>query len=111
MAKQKKQFLDGDANAYESMKLPELKMLLDERDIPQKGNKEEMIKTLLDDDAGKYIRETIVEKDGDFYLIGIALNNSRQFIEIGKQVEKGEAKCLNRYSSNRIWYQSKQKPI
>jgi hypothetical protein len=43
--------------------------------------------------------------------VGIDLKRHADLVQIGKLVEKKEAKSLNRYSDNRIWYWSKIKLI
>lgn len=110
MAKKIKMF-DDDNVSYETLKQAQLKLLLDDRDLPTKGNKDEMVKLLQDYDSGKYVRETIVEKEGDFFRIGVALNNQKQLIELSKLVEKQEASRFNMYYSDRVWYKSRQRPI
>ena len=66
-----------------------------------------MIKHLLLDDSGKYIRETIYEKlDKDTYMIGIDPNNTPDMKLIGKMVEKNEIKYMGLYQLNRIYFES-----
>jgi hypothetical protein len=54
---------------------------------------------------------TTYEKSEGGFNVGIDIKNSPNLIQIGKLVEKKEAKSLNRYSDNRIWYWSKIKLI
>lgn len=107
----KVKILDDQNVLYETLKQAQLKMLLEDRDLPTKGNKDEMVKLLQDHDSGKYVRETIVERDGDLFKIGVAINNQKQLLEISKLIDKQEASRMNMYHSDRIWFLSKQKPI
>jgi hypothetical protein len=97
---------------YEKLRLDILQKLIDERGISCKSKKDEIIKYLKMDDEGKYIRETINEKnDKNIFLVGIDIKNQKHLIEIGNLIFKKEASRLNRYSDNRIWYKSNQKLI
>ena len=49
---------------YEKLRLDVLQKLIEERGIECKSNKTEIIKYLIMDDDGKYIRETTYEKYG-----------------------------------------------
>ncbi len=73
-----------------------------------------MAKTLKLYDEGKYVepmRETTYEKSEGGYNIGIDIRNQSDISQISKLVEKKEAKSLNRYSDNRIWYWSRGRLI
>ena len=105
-----KKLADGPID-YEKLRLDVLKNLADDRDITCKQTKEEIIKFLKLDDEDKYIRETTYVKDGDGYIIGIDIKNQKQLIEMGKLVEKREAKNLNRYASNRVHFWGPNKLI
>ena len=45
------------------------------------------------------------------YNVGIDIKDTKRHIEIGKLIEKGDARRLNRYENNRIMYWSSQKLI
>lgn len=94
---------------YNRLRLDVLKLLADERNISSNGTKDDIIKKLILDDDNKYIRDTIHEKSDNGYNIGIDLKNRQHILDISKLIEKQEAKCLNRFSDDRIWYWSPQK--
>ncbi len=96
---------------YEKLRLDVLEQLVANRGIVCKNNKTDMIRHLKLDDEGKYIKETTYEKQSNCFLVGIDLRNSKHLIEMGKLVEKKEAKSLNRYSNDIVFYWSKQKLI
>lgn len=97
---------------YEKLRLDVLKGLVDGRNIECKQTKEEMIKHLKMDDEGKYIRPVTYQKQPDnTFIVGIALNDGKSLIEIGKFVEKNIAKSMGLYCNDRIHYISKQKLI
>jgi hypothetical protein len=96
---------------YEKLRLDVLEQLVANRGIVCKNNKTDMIRHLKLDDEGKYIKETTYEKQSNGFLVGIDLRNSKHLIEMGKLVEKKEAKSLNRYSNDIVFYWSKQKLI
>ena len=96
---------------YNKLRLDVLIKLIDERGITCKSKKEEIIKYLIMDDDGKYIRDTIYLKDGKGYIVGIDVKNQKHIIEMGKLIEKKEAYRLNRFEDNRIMYWSPQKLI
>jgi hypothetical protein len=76
--------------------------------------KDEMIKVLKLDDDGKYeppMNNTVYEKCEGGFNVGIDIRNQSDLVQIGKLTEKKEAKSLNRYSDNRLWYWSKIKLI
>jgi hypothetical protein len=96
---------------YSKLRLDILQSLIDERGITCKNKKEEMVKYLIMDDEGKYIRETTYEKQGNLFLVGIDLKNAPHLIQMGKLVEKKDAYASKLYASFRIYYLSKQKLI
>ena len=96
---------------YENLRLDVLTKLIDERGISCKNKKDVIIEHLKMDDEGKYIHETIYEKSGGRFLVGIDLKNLPHLIQMGKLVEKKEASPKGLYSSNRIYYISNQKLI
>ena len=96
---------------YEKLRLDVLTKLIDERGISCKNKKDEMIKYLILDDQDKYIRETTYVKDGVGYMIGIDIKNKDHLMQIGKLIEKKEARNLHIYADNRLQYWCKQKLI
>ena len=73
-----------------------------------------MVKMLKLYDEGKYIeplKETIYQKDGVGYIVGVDLRNQNHLLQISKILEKKEGKSLNRFSEERIWYWVPQKLI
>lgn len=57
------------------------------------------------------MHETVYEKCQGGYNIGVDICNQPHLIQLGNLTFKKEAKSLNRYSDNRIWYWSNQKLI
>ena len=103
--------MDED-NQYEKLRLDVLQKLIDERGIICKNKKDEIIKFLLMDDQGKYIRDIIYEKiERNQYLVGIDLKDHKHLVDMGKLIEKKEARDAHRYCDNRVWYISNQKLI
>ena len=99
---------------YNKLRLDVLEKMIYQRGIECKIKKDEMIKMLKLDDDGKYVppmNATIYEKSDGGFNVGIDIRNQSDLIQIGKLTEKKEAKSLNRYSDNRLWYWSKQKLI
>ena len=96
---------------YEKLRLDVLIKLIDERGISCKAKKDELIKYLIMDDEGKYIHDISYEKSEGGYNVGIDIKDTKRHIEIGKLIEKGDARRLNRYENNRIMYWSSQKLI
>ena len=96
---------------YEKLRLDVLQKLIDERGITCKPKKDEMIKYLKLDDEGKYIRETTYERNAGGYIVGIDIKNHKQLVEVGKLIEKKEAKNLHRFSSELLYYWVNQKLI
>ena len=99
---------------YSKLRLDVLQKLIYQRGIDCKMKRDEMIKVLKLDDEGKYVEpigETIYEKCDGGFNVGIDLRKHADLIQVGRLVEKKEAKSLGRYSDNRIWYWSKIKLI
>jgi hypothetical protein len=96
---------------YEKLRLDVLQKLIDDRGISCKNTKDEIIKYLKLDDEGKYILETTYQKSGGGFIVGIDIRNQQHLTQIGKLIEKKEAKCLNRYTNNRLEYWTTQKLI
>lgn len=99
---------------YSKLRLDVLQKLIYQRGIDCKMKRDEMIKVLKLDDEGKYVEpigETIYEKCDGGFNVGIDLRKHADLIQVGRLVEKKEAKSLGRYSDNRIWYWSKMKLI
>ncbi len=97
---------------YEKLRLDVLKSLIESRGIECKPTKEVMVKNLILDDEGKYIRPVEYEKQNDGkFMVGIDIRDSDNCREMGKLVEKGNAHRTNIYSNNRIYYISNQKLI
>jgi hypothetical protein len=62
------------------------------------------------EDQSKIIKPVTYEKvDNEKFIIGISLNDTKSFIEIGKLVEKGIAQNMGLYQNNKVHYISKQK--
>ena len=102
----------GENTEYSKLRLDVLEKMIYQRGIECKMKKDEMVKMLKLYDEGKYeepIKETIYEKFDGGFNIGIDLRNHSHLVQVSKHVEKKEAKSLNRYSDNRIWYWSKIK--
>jgi hypothetical protein len=99
---------------YSKLRLDVLEKLIHQRAIECKMKKDEMIRMLKLYDEGKYetpMSPTVYEKYDGGFNVGIDLRNHSDLVLMGKFVEKKEAKSLNRYSDNRIWYWSKIKLI
>ena len=96
---------------YDKLRLDILQRLIDERGINCRNNKTDMVRHLILDDEGKYIRETTYLKEGEGFIIGIDIKNRDHQLQISKLIEKKDAKNLHRYCDNRIQYWSKQKLI
>jgi hypothetical protein len=103
---------EDDPVDYEKLRVDVLKMLIDGRNIDCKQTKEEIIKHLKLDDEEKYVRPITYDKqpDGSF-IVGIALNDTKNLNEMGQLVSKGIAKNIGMYTNDRIHYNSKQKLI
>jgi hypothetical protein len=99
---------------YSKLRLDVLEKMIYSRGIECKMKKDEMIKILKLDDEGKYVppmNATTYEKSDGGFNVGIDIRNQSDLVQIGKLIEKKEAKSLNRYSDNRLWYWSKGKLI
>ena len=99
---------------YNKLRLDVLEKMIYSRGIECKMKKDEMIKILKLDDEGKYVppmNATVYEKSDGGFNVGIDIRNQSDLVQIGKLTEKKEAKSLNRYSDNRLWYWSKGKLI
>ena len=99
---------------YSKLRQDILQKLVLQRGIECKMKKDEMVKMLKLYDEGKYIeptKETVHQKDGNGFVIGIDIKNQNHLLQISKLMEKKEAHSLGRYSDDRIWYWSPQKLI
>ena len=97
---------------YNKLRLDVLEKLIQSRGIDCKIKKDEMVKMLKLDDEGKYrvpMGNTTYEKSEGGFNVGIDIKNHSDLVQIGKLVEKKDAKSLYRYSDNRVWFWSKQK--
>jgi hypothetical protein len=89
---------------YPKLRLDVIEKLINHREIECKDNRTDMIRQLLLYDEGKYVRNTIVEKHGeDKFLIGIDASKQDLMIQMGKLIEKGEAKKVH-YTNCRHYY-------
>jgi len=91
---------------YNKLRLDILEGLVCSRMIECNDNRTDMVRKLKLDDEGKYIRKTIVEKDGNGFLIGIDIAMSELSNKMGKLIERGDAK-ITHYAYGRIFYESK----
>ena len=99
---------------YSKLRLDVLEKLIIQRGIDCKMKKNEMVKMLIQYDEGNYIepmKETIYNKNGDGFDVGIDIRNQNHILQISKMIEKKEGSHLNRFSEDRIWYWSPQKLI
>ena len=99
---------------YSKLRLDVLEKLIIQRGIDCKMKKNEMGKMLIQYDEGNYIepmKETIYNKNGDGFYVGIDIRNQNHILQISKMIEKKEGLHLNRFSEDRIWYWSPQKLI
>ena len=88
------------------MKTPDLKKEIDNRDIKCKMVREDMIKQLTLHDNEKYIYDTLIEKNkSGSSNVGIDIHNTGELIEMGRLVDKGQAKRLGVYMAKRVWYE------
>ena len=103
----------SDVN-YSKLRQDVLEKMIYSRGIECKMKKDEMVKMLKLYDEGKYVeptKETIYQKDGSGYMVGVAINNREHMLQVSKIIEKKEGRPLNRYSEDRIWYWIPQKLI
>ena len=92
------------------MKVSEIKMLAESREIPTNTTKEIIIKNLKLSDQDKYILPTTCEKFGkESYIIGVDIKNQQKLVSCGKFVENKEMEKSNIYSSDRVYFISKFK--
>ena len=99
---------------YSKLRLDVLEKMIHTRSIECKMKKDEMIKVLKLYDEGKYVEpmmETTYEKCEGGFNIGIDLRNHAHLVQIGKLVEKKEAKNVQRYSSGKVYYWGPNKLI
>ena len=99
---------------YNKLRLDVLEKMIYQRGIECKMKKDEMIKMLKLYDEDKYVeplKETIYQKEGDGYNVGIDLKNQNHLLQVSKFLEKKEGKSLGRFSDERIWYWVPQKLI
>lgn len=99
---------------YSKLRLDVLEKLIQSRNIECKMKKDEMVKMLKLYDEGKYVepmKETTYEKSEGGFIVGVDLRNHEQLVQLGKFVEKKEAKNLCRFSSGMVYYWSKTKLI
>lgn len=95
---------------YENLRLDVLERLIDERGLSYKPSRKEkdtkttIIELLKLDDSGKYEWELTYEKSDNGYVVGVGLNDHKHLVEIGKMIEKKEARCLNQFYENRVHY-------
>ena len=104
----------GENIEYNKLRLDVLEKMIYSRGIDCKIKKDVMVKMLKLYDEGKYeepMNDTKYEKSEGGFNVGIDIKNQSDLIQIGKFVERKEAKSLNRYSDGRIWYWSKIKLI
>ena len=99
---------------YNKLRLDVLEKMIHSRGIDCKIKKDVMVKMLKLYDEGKYeepMNDTKYEKSEGGFNVGIDIKNQSDLIQMGKFVERKEAKSLNRYSDGRVWYWSKIKLI
>ena len=99
---------------YSKLRLDVLEKLIYQRSIECKMKKDEMIRMLKLYDEGKYVepmRETIYQKEGSGFNVGVDINNREHLLQVSKFIEKKEGRHLNRYAEDRIWYWIPQKLI
>jgi acetoin utilization deacetylase AcuC-like enzyme len=99
---------------YSKLRNDVLEKMIYQRGIECKMKKDEMVKMLKLHDEGKYIepmKDTVYEKSENGYNVGIDIKNQKDISQISKLMEKKEAKSLNRFSDERVWYWSPQKLI
>lgn len=99
-----------EKNEYQNLRQDILEDMIIQRDIVCRKTKSEMIKYLLLDDQGKYVRETLYEKlDKDTYIIGVDMGNREHMMIMSKMVEKNEVQRMGLYQLNRIYFKSNKK--
>ena len=63
----------------------------------------------MEEYKGNKIKNTTYEKSRNGYIVSIDENNFKHLIEIGKMVEKGNAKSLGLYIMGMMFYSSNEK--
>lgn len=104
----------GENVDYSKLRLDVLEKMVYQKGIDCKIKKDEMVKALKLYDDGKYVEptlETTYDKYDGGFIVGIDLKNNIQLVQMGKLVEKKEAKRLNRYASGRVYYWAPSKLI
>jgi hypothetical protein len=97
-------------NVYDKLRLDIIENMIEQRDIKCRKTKSEMIKYLLLDDDGKYVRETLYERfDKDTYSVGVDTRNHDDLVKLSKMVEKGDVRYMGLYQLNRIYFISNNK--
>lgn len=99
---------------YNKLRIDVLEKLIYSRSIECKMKRDEMVRMLKLYDEGKYVdplRETIYIKEDSGFDVGVDIRNKDHIMQISKLIEKKDAKNLNRFSDNRIWYWVPQKLI
>lgn len=95
---------------YKKLRQNVLEELVCQRMLDCKENRTDMIRQLELDDQGKHIRKPDVYKWNGEFMIGLDTAETDKLREIGKLVEKGQAK-FSHYSMGRVYYLSKRKII
>jgi hypothetical protein len=99
---------------YGKLRLDVIEKLIIQRGIECKMKKDIMVKMLVQYDEGKYIepmRETVYNKNGNGFDVGVDIRNQNHILQVSKLIEKKEGSHLNRFSEDRIWYWTPQKLI
>lgn len=99
---------------YSKLRIDVLEKLIYSRSIECKMKRDEMVRMLKLYDEGKYVdplRETIYIKEDSGFEVGVDMRNKDHIMQISKLIEKKDAKNLNRFADNRVWYWVPQKLI
>ncbi len=99
---------------YNKLRIDVLEKLIYSRSIECKMKRDEMVRMLKLYDEGKYVdplRETIYIKEDSGFDVGVDIRNKDHIMQISKLIEKKDAKNLNRFADNRVWYWVPQKLI
>lgn len=99
---------------YSKLRLDVLEKMIYSRGIECKMKKDEMIKMLKLYDEGKYVvplKEILYVKEDGGYAIGVDIRDREHILQISKLIEKKDAKHLNRFADDRVWYWAQQKLI
>ena len=90
---------------YNKLRPDVIERLINERGIVCNNTRTDAIRKLKLYDEDKYIVETTHEKhEKTKFLVGIDARNWQELSEMGKLVERGNAKRLNYYSDDRLFY-------